>query len=227
MNLPIKSSVGYTLQASKWLTCHVLLETSELKDLFQALGQFEIYLVSGVIPNGKENPSQAEFLEVYDRYIQGLKRGIISEDTQLRQFFSSVLTTTSDALYSVPLSDARQLVKIQKPVIQLQTHRFHYSFDDGKFRSMVFGPDSISWGIQFSYPQIFQDSNMEVQDVKNLSNTKLFKDLQTWVRHNTLATPFVKNQKKTNVPIRLGRGCLSWINNHPQLQQIDLRVHSE
>jgi hypothetical protein len=48
--------------------------------------------------------------------------------------------------------------------------------------------------------------------------------MQQWVRSHTIATPFEVEGKKVNVPIRLGKECLSRINSHPQLQAKGLRV---
>lgn len=226
-SIPLHAAVGYSLQASKWQKCPLLIDVSEMKDLLVSLGDFKIVQISGLINIGEEIVDQDLFLEVYSLYIEALKRGESPTDTRLRPYFSSVLTTVLEDLYSVLINQKQCLIKIQRPVIQLQAHRFDYSFADGKFRSMVLGYDSIQWGIQFSYPHLYQDEQLQVftvRDEPSFPNTALFKRLQQWVRSQTIATPFEIEGKRVNVPIRLGKKCLSWINTHPQLQTKGLRV---
>ncbi len=225
--LTVRNKIGLSLQASKWLKCPLLIDVDEMRALLNALGNFWIFLISGVIDAGKELLSQVEFLDCYQCYIESLKQGKLLDDERRRFYFSSVFTVTTEALYALPVSDQRLLVKVDKPVVQLQSHQFTYSAVDGKFRSMVFGTDHISWGIQFSYPQLYQDSLMQVRQVREGSefpNTTLFHSLQRWMRQYTVATPFWVNHRRTNVPIRLGKNCFEWINNHPQLISKNLQV---
>jgi hypothetical protein len=183
--------------------------------------------VSGLIPLGQELVSKELFLEVYDVYIQSIKFGKLPVDTRIRPLFSSIWTLDLNAVYTVAVQSEKCLVKVCQPVIQLQAHRFDYSPADGKFRSMVMGNDSIFWGIQFSYPHLFQDSELNVFTVREeerFPTTALFKRLQRWTRHHTMATSFEIEGKKINIPIRLGKACLPWINRHPQLISKKLRV---
>lgn len=226
-SIPIRSKVDVSLQASKWQKCFVLMDIQEMEDLFKSLDNFWIVQVSGLISMGKEIIKKEDFLDVYSQYIEVLKRGGIPKAQDFRSYFSSVFTTTLNALYRVPVDKDKYLVKIHEPVIQLQAHRFDYSLADHTFRSMVLGINSIEWGLQFAYPHLYQDANLQVWTVKEntqFPNTTLFKNLQRWVRSQTIATPFDKEGKRMNVPIRLGKKCLSWINCHPQLVTKGLKV---
>lgn len=225
--IPVRSTVGPTLQASKWQKCPLLIDVDEMRELLAVLGEFWMVQISGVIPIGQEIISHEAFLDAYQHYILALKQGEQATDSRLRSYFSSVWTTFLEALYTVPVNEKAHLVKVQQPVIQLQAHRFDYSLADQTFRSMVLGVDSIQWGVQFSYPHLYQDENLNVFTVREgeqFPNTTLFKRLQKWVRDKTIATPFEVGGKRVNVPIRLGKQCLSWINTHPQLQTKGLRV---
>lgn len=225
--IPFRETVGATLQASKWQKCPLLIDSDEMEGLLKTLGNFWIVQISGLIPIGCECVDREKFLEVYHHYIKTLKEGEIPSDSRFRSYFSSVFTKSLDPLYRVKVNDKQCLVKVMHPVIQLQTHRFNYSAADGTFRSMVFGTDSIHWGLQFSYPHLYQDETCQVFTVKEgpqFPNTSLFKKIQQWVRSHTIATPFESEGKRFNVPIRLGKQCLSWINNHPQLKTKGLRV---
>jgi hypothetical protein len=231
-NLPFpeKQSVGYTLQASQWHQCPMLLDIDEMSELLIALEPFSMVQVSGVIALNESVLPREHFLECYRGYVSALKAGRFPDEAVIRGPFSSILTRDHDALYTVPLKTEGQcLIKVKRPVVQLQNHRLHYSSADGKFRSMVFGNESIFWGIQFSFPRLFQDERFQVFTVKEgdlFPNAALFKQIQLWLRHNTRATPFEVNGKRSFSPARLGNSCFSWINNHPQLSVKGVRVVS-
>ena len=91
---------------------------------------------------------------------------------------------------------------------------------DQSIRPAPISPNGILWGLSFSFPQIIQKAktiDIEQIDFQKNENGSLFKKIRKWIRDNTKATPFIINSKKLNSPIRLGKNCFSWINNHPQL----------
>lgn len=216
------------MQASKWLKFQALVSREEISHLIEALGYFEIYFTGILTKSGEEQVSKEDFLNKYSFYIEALMQGEIPDESLYRSFFNTVFTVSSTCLYAIPASNGRQLIRIYKPVIQLQAHSMDYSTLDGKFRSMVFGVDSILWGLQFSYPQLYlEPTTKEILNVVNCEqfpNNALFKKLQKWLRQETIPTPFQVGSTKTNVPIRLGKKCLSWINTHPQLSKKGLLV---
>ncbi len=216
------------LQASKWLQVQVLLDTAEMGVFFQALGDFFIYLTGTLQLKGSGAASHNDFLTAYNGYVEYIKNGQEPPDISFRPLFSSVFTRTLDALYVLETGNDQVIIRPSLPVIQLQLHRMGFSHIDHKFRSMVFGKDSLSWGIQFSYPQVFQDpitkSILSVDDSVQFPNTALFRILQRWVRHHTLPTPFLVSGERVNVPIRLGKNVFEWINRHPGLAQHGLNV---
>ena len=219
---------AHPLEASKWLSTPVLLDVEEMHALLEALGSVHIFLTGMVLPRESGSVSKHEFLERYEDYISALKRGELPSEKNYRAWFSSVFTMTQESLYEVIIEQNRHIIKVDHPVIQLQSHLMDYSRIDGKFRSMVFGSDSILWGIQFSYPQLYRNPVSQqvekVDDSPSFPNTKLFRSLQNWIRENTIPTPFIADDKLTNVPVRLGKKCLVWINQHPQLRAKSLKV---
>ncbi len=95
---------------------------------------------------------------------------------------------------------------------------------------MVQSSDSISWGVQFSYPQLFQDPHtrkvVKIADQDAFENTALFTSLMQWMRSHTLPTPFVVNGVRTNSSIRVGKRALSWVGSLVQLQQKGIDIFS-
>lgn len=214
------------LQASKWLHWQVLLDEKEMAALFAHLPIFTIHIVSSLVPEPHGRVPQDRFLEEYTAYTTALKKGEEPDEKRSRPFFSSVLTREQDALYAMTagLKEAgmvKYLIKPLLPVIQMQLHHIFLSSVDGKFYPMVHSADSITWGVQFSYPQIFQDPRTrafgKVDDSPLFPNTPLFAELGKWMRKYTLPTPFILNGQKVNLPMRLGKECWEWIARHPHL----------
>lgn len=219
--LRLSSTSEMPMQASKWLKVQLLVDNEEMTHLVQSLPPFFIYQTSLVTNVGEEEVAHSKFLTVYRDYVEDLKSGKVPDDPLYRQLFSTVFTVCSDSLYLVPFDSGRQLVRIFSPVVQLQAHHMDFFPLDKKFRSMSFGTQAISWGIQFSYPQLYQNPHsLEPEKVgANFPNTALFHALQQWVRNHTIPTPFHIGELQVNSPMRLGKNCLSWVNNHPQLKE--------
>lgn len=214
------------MEASKWLQVQALLDMDEIVNLFQALGNFKMYRIGALLDLNETELSLDQFLECYRSYISTLKEGKIPQELDYRLAFTSVISVSPDMLQVVPVEGSKQIIKVVKPVIQIQVHRLGYSVVEEKFRPMVKGKESITWGIQFAYPQLFQESEevFKVDESELFPNTRLFHTLQKWMRQNTIPTPFLVDGKKMNVPIRLGKKCFSWINRHPQLIEKNIQV---
>jgi hypothetical protein len=218
-----------SLRVSKWIKVQVLLDATEMEELFAELGSFSVFCVSDVVTSHQALISHSEFLRKYREYSNALKQGEVPEEVSLKRYFSAILTTTPEFVYAMQVGQDKYLIKALRPVVQLQLHRFFVSSVDGKFHPMVLGEESITWGLQFSYPQIFQDPKnhqfSKVTNTPDFPNTQLFLHLMRWIRKNTIATPFVREGVRVNVPMRLGKKCFSWIGSHPQLPAKGLTVY--
>lgn len=211
-------------QGSKYLKFQVLCDAEELRVLFDAVEPCWIFPLTGV-GDGKAIEKE-RFITEYSTWIDGLKVGKMPSDVDLRRILAAALTVELDALWKQEVPGGRFIVKMAKPVVQVQAHFFTYSDLDGVFRPNTMGAKNIFWGLQFSFPQIYQDpKTMELLEVEESPNAELFQKIKLWVREYTRATPFVVGGKKTNVPIRLGKNCFSWIHNHPQLIEQGIDVH--
>lgn len=223
------------LQASKWLDVQTLLSSQELSRLFDFLeestGHFSLYSCGVVCKQGAGEIARKDFLRDYETYINQLMQGQQPDIIPYRSLFSPAMTLTTEALFTIPVGEDRQLIRVAKPVVQLQANHISYSTVDKKFHSMVFGIDSIAWGLQFCYPQLYQDhQTRQVEVIKKSAafpNTALFQLIQKWMRQHTIPTPFIAENVLTNVPMRLGKECLSWINQHPHLIQKKIKVKTD
>lgn len=212
-------------QGSKFLKHQVLCDAAELSLLFDALAPFWIYPLTGLVDGSPIEPER--FLEEYGSWIENLKQGILPSDAELRRLLACAFTAEPDALWKQEVPGNRFIIKPSKPVVQVQAHFFTYSPIDEVFRPMTMGQNNIFWGLQFSFPQIYQDpKTMEFHEIDESPNTDLFQKIKQWARDTTRATPFVVDGKRTNVPIRLGKNCFSWIHHHPQLIQQNIGVYA-
>lgn len=210
-------------QGSKFLKHFILCETEDLKVLFDKLDPFSIYPLTALSDGGGIEKDQ--FLTSYQSWINGLKEGKIPNDAELKKVLACVITKEKESLWKQEIPGNRFLVKMRAPCVQVQAHFFTYSEVDGVFRPMTMGINQIFWGLCFSFPQIYQEpKTMHLCQVDEGANAKAFQTIKRWVRDTSRATPFVVNDKKTNVPIRLGKTCFSWINRHPQLKEQNIRV---
>lgn len=212
---------------SKWLKTQVLLDGSEMKACLEALNPLEFYNVSSIALIDQLSISQEMFLQSYESYISALKDGKVPEVD--RKIFSSVATVDPEALYAEEVQPGRWMAKLAKPVVQLQHHRFFASKIDHKIHPMVMSPESIYWGLQFAFPQIFFDGSggtyTKTSDEVKFPNSALFAKLLKWLRTFSVPTTFVWDGQKISSPIRLGKECFAWIANHPQLKEQGIKVH--
>lgn len=210
-------------QGSKWLKFQVLCNPEELKELFFRLSPFFIFPLTGIVTG--QALSQQIFLEAYTDWIEGLKKGDVPSDALLRSFLACAFTDNLEDLWLQEIPNKGYLVKISRPLIQVQTHYFTYSSEDAVFRPMSMGSETIFWGLQFSYPQIYQDP--KTLELKTAPQNRLFDILRLWVRESTRATPFLVEGKRVNSSIRTGKNCFSWIHQHPQLKARGIGIWAE
>ncbi|PWU15103.1 MAG: hypothetical protein C5B45_03195 [Chlamydiae bacterium] len=216
------------LQVSKWIKVQILLDQEEIVDLFKKLEPFYLIAVSKPVKKQSALLAQDDFLQVYLEYVQLLKKGKIVQDRHFRECFSCAMTRSKEVFYAMPVSEERFLIKPILPVIQMQMHQFLFSSMEKIFYPMVLGQKTVSWGLQFSYPQFYQDPKTKeiIRVIKKdlFPNTELFALLMKWVRQFTIPTPFLVEEERINATLRIGKKCMSWIHLHPQLQELGIKV---
>ncbi len=216
------------MRTSKWVKCPVLLSSEEMRSLFSDGGDFSMYIVSRVVGLEEAKLSKEDFLEKYSLYATSLQEGRLLDESGLRPFFSAIMTVTKDVLYAMGVGQEKYLVKALRPVVQMQLHHFTHSKVDGSYHSMVQGKESITWGIQFSYPHIYQkpkDGGFEkVGMSEQFPNSGLFQRIVKWLRSHSAPTPFLYQGVRQIVPVRLGKQSFNWIHRHPGLAGAGLEV---
>lgn len=186
-------------QASKWQKLPLLLSVNEMEEVLSLLPEWIVPL-SGVIKKGEEITSKSQFLKYYQDYLEqiekGVKRPII--DKRLTAAITSDLANLREAEVSNGV-----IIRVIKPVIQVQPYFLNYSETADCFLDTTFSQDSFAFGLAFSIPQLFQNpETLEIEKVKDIE----FKALQTWSRGHTMPTPFqISENKIINFPARISR----------------------
>lgn len=214
------------LQVSKWVKIPLLVDVHEMRALLtEHPTPFKIYNVQGITPENEGIYDTDTFLEKYSTYIASLKKGEIPPLNAYRSLFSAVWSVDESSIFSMPVEGGRRLLKAGKPCVQTQLNQIRYSEVENAFRTQVYSPDSICWGIQVGFPFLYLNPDTyEASKTREFPNMALFLTIQRWIRNHTLPTPFVVNGEKINTPIRLGKECFSWISSHPQLLQNGIEI---
>lgn len=211
--------------ASKWLKHQVLLDVEEMRDLFRLIYPAQLYNVSEIC--AFPCISEETFLKTYEQYIEGLKEGSMIPLKEVRTLFSAAVSQTPHVFYAYPIKPEAYLLKFLKPAVQMQLHHFLLSPIDGKVHPLVLSPDSVSWGIQFSYPQIFQDPKTHhfSKVGEDFPNTTLFSKMARFFRSHSHPVTFLWEGKKLSTSLRLGKKAFAWIACHPQLREKGIEVY--
>lgn len=212
------------MQATKWLKLPLFLSPEEIKALFESLGKIHIVPLSGVFRNGMEELSPSGYEALYRTYLEALYRG---EPASPDKKLISAWTLDLDAIQVTPVASG-VLVKPRLPVVQVQPYWLNYSTTDEKFHEMAFSRESLSWGLQFSFPQLFQEpAHLEILKVQepDFPNAGLFKKIQRFSRAATVPTPFLlPNGSSLNHPCRIGKAFLDQASEMPQLSEKGLKL---
>lgn len=210
-------------KASKWLHYPILCDSFELDKLFATWKDFAIYSIGKVSAGDVQEVSRKNFLACFAKSIESLKKHTVWVKELL---LPVVITEDIECLYQYSPKENYHILKVERPVIQCQLHKFRFSHFDNSIRSMVFSDDSVFWGIQFSFPTLFQDpaTNQIVKVDETFANARFIPLLRKWIREHTSPVQFIYAGMTLNTGIRLGKDCFSWINNHPELKAINLTV---
>ena len=213
------------LQASKWLTFRVLLGIEELSGLIDALPPFFIYNSSKLTPFSETLIEAQAFKEGYCHYLKSLEKG---DFIRAPSCFSTIWTTLESSVYAFEVKKGQFIIKPTLPPVQLSHHQFSFSHNNQTFHSMLHSLESIPWGLQFSYPQIFSNSLggevVEVLKNQGMPNTALFLALSKWMRKETRPTPFLYEGKRLNAIFRIGKNSLKWAEKHLNMAPLRIKI---
>lgn len=210
--------------AAKFQKTSALLEVAELRSLFNTLesevGKLYFYHIGAVLEESLLQGSIESIVELYGESLVALK------NNEKIKPLSIAMTLDPNTLYMIDAGGGKRIVKFLTPSIHITSTAICYLPELQEFKEKLYGSDLISWGLQFSYPQLFQEhkSQLVQNPLQEGVNAKLFKLQQRWLREHTKPTFFLTEKGQIKTAIRLGKECYSWINSHPKLQKAHIHI---
>ncbi len=203
---------------SKWAYIAALLSAKELKELFHTLKIRQLCDISRVLPFDQLTISVETLLENYQSYLEGL---IDSSSLQNHKIATYGFASSLEHFRAMQVGEDRFILKPVLPVLRVQKYQFNVS-EEGKVLSMVQGQGAIRFGLQFSYPMIFQDPDtlhvLNVLRCENFSRTtSLYRILNQFIREHTNPLAILWQGRKRRLPVKLGKDCFSWVGKHHDL----------
>ena len=195
----------------------------EFQSFLKQLGTCFFVPATGVMTKNSWNISVEDLIVRYREYLSSLRQKEQLPSQEMRHFFSLFLSSSLDDFYAISLPQERFVIKTRKPVVHLQLYHCFVSRVNGEILPMVLHPDSFSFGLQFSYPQIYEDPKthefFKAMLEKKLHNTELFKKIVFWIRQNTKPASLCIGGKKVYAPFRLGKTAEDPMSYHLALQK--------
>jgi hypothetical protein len=196
------------------------MNIEEWAHFFHDFPQLHLFRVASVVAKGKEEMEISEFLSIMTKFITEIESRSDIDIDPYRIPFSCALSPTISDFSVMHLPGERVLVKPREPVIQLRPLSLSMS-PEGALQTKSWGKDNIFWGIQLSYPQIFQDPQTKeiVQALADHPNGKLFKEILKWFRLHTKPVSLAKRGKSLAFSLKVGAKSVYLLAKHEQIKK--------
>ncbi|PCI94021.1 hypothetical protein COB11_04430 [Candidatus Aerophobetes bacterium] len=218
------------LRASKHQRVQVLMEASELRELFFHLGDFYVVESAKVKDPEQQVITKEDYLKRYALYIDHLKTKLDSPEKDILSPLSVCFSKVLDCFYMIDVGNNKALIKQKAPSVFVQPFSFHYDSESASIFTGVHTKDRIFWGLEFSFPQMYQDpktfDTIEILKDKQNPNTQLFKKLQSSLRKNTKPTSLNFSGVSKAFPFKLSQNSLAWVQDYPKLKQFNIQINS-
>lgn len=204
----------------------VLLSKQELENLFHEMGCFGFYNVSSVQNLIQDSVTKERFLEFYSHYLSKLFADEPLDHLEISKMFSLALATGPECFVKQTLSEDRFLLKPKRSVIQMQPLACFVSSLDKQIHIKSFAKDAQSFGIKFSFPTIYEDTQLHKiieLDVKD-PEYALFNTLRRFLRHKTTPVVVESDKDKKVYSFRYSQDLKEKIQYMPFFSKHGLRV---
>lgn len=206
-------------QASKWMHVRLFLSKKELEALFHHLGSFDLVSLSKLSSIEDLIIAPDLFFSLYQEYLLALKRGQKTD----KKVFSLAMVEDPESLFFAQLKPSLFAARLKKPCIQISLVEFSYDEELGECFFNQHAKDGISCGLQFSFPQFYEDPETRKQNVHfkdlSFSHTALFKALQQWMRNHTKPLSLYKGKNVIKTGIRVGLDGAELLKEHAEFKK--------
>jgi hypothetical protein len=209
-------------EAAKWLKIPMLIDGDECQALLEELGDVLLAPLGQLVIREEAEWKASQLVKEVGKWVFALQEG-----REVEPRLALALSREPEALWMHEVRPERYLIKVSRPVVIVQPHYFTYSALDGEIRSMSMGPGAIFWGMQFSFPQVYQvDRDVDSGGLVEVEEGELFRQIRRWAREATRPTPFLlpPDGRRVNHPMRIGKRCMGWVSRHPGLLREGLHV---
>lgn len=207
---------------SKWLRHVLLLSLEDMEACLDFLGSF-CCIRAGMTTQASIVVSKEEFLHYYTLYLEEMQHITHLASPALRRFFSLFWTVDPADVAPLLLSQDKILMKPIKPVVQVQLCHCLWNKQSHRIDPMALHADSFSFGLQISYPQIYEDPQThqfsKVLLSQEFSATPLFLAFVQWMRAHTQPVVVSIAEKKIASTVRMGKKSVSLLALHQGLQR--------
>lgn len=219
--LPVEKKIPY--EVSRARSQRVLLDPEEMNSLFQVLGSFFLFRTA----TKNELPAQDDRTEwrlLYEEYIEQLKLGDVGRAVLLSAF----IAPSKESFYALSTPSKKIQIRPREPIIQITHHTFSFNPEEGQFYSQIFGAEALSWGVEWSFPLLFEEpfskEVFKLTDAERWPALLLFKKWEGWLREHTEPVKFLSREKKEIAPFRIGKKAKSWAKELPALHKKGLTL---
>lgn len=207
----------------------MLLDPSTLEQIFSHLSP--VYFVNLSVTNSEQELlfSKERVLAFYSDYIEQIKAGKEVDHLAVKKKLSLHMTKEPSSCYKMGL-DGRDVyfVKEREPGIRVMLHQFAWDLENKETHSNVHGKGGISWGLEFSYPQIFGSSLggdvIYLAKEKQRANTLLFTELKRLVRRFSKPVAFLLDGQRVQTTLRIDDGAKAWVGAHQGMKDHGIEV---
>ena len=195
-------------QASRWLKVRLLLSIEAMQELVDHLEPVCFIQAASVMQTLDPLVPKKEFLAAYAEYMHHLEK----DDPQSAAFagrsplFKLTLCASPNLATTYEVKLGSFLTRLLEPGVQLRPCLVDFSSLSKQFSYSALGLHSISWGLEFSYPQLIQKHGEEVANglKEPFVNGILFKKIQKWARRHTRLAAFTFEGEKIISELRIG-----------------------
>lgn len=227
MSIMNNEAVKQGYQASRWLKTRLLLSALSMKELMDHLEPLCFIQAASVIKSADPCVSKDDFLAAYSDYVQHLEQDEAgcSAFAKRSSLFTLTLSTSQEIAKTYEVRPGFFLTRLSEPGVQVRPCLVDFSHLSRQFSYRALGATSISWGLEFSYPQLIQKAGGTIENglKEPFVNGSLFKKLQKWARLQTRPAIFNFEGQKIISELRIGEDT-SWAEDMPAIKKRGLTL---
>ncbi len=195
-------------RASKWLSFYCLFSDLELQSIIEKLEVLRVFNLSQVGNEKKLSLDKLDFFNFYKNYLEAMRLDQKEVLGEISKAMNLGVCFELEDYYKLSVGDNRFIIKNKAPIIQIHPFSFRYDRILHKFFDQAKSSDAIFFGLEFKFPQIYQDPKtskvIEVYKEGIDINAKKFKILRRFIKDSSRPARFLIDGEKKVATFRVG-----------------------